>query len=434
MTLRAQLHGLARDSARLLGMAALRMRGDWTGYLFNPAHLADPYPMYERVRNAGPWVRTRTGTVTAHHAVIDTIARNPATTTGTAARESFVEGTSRFQEWLFTKPDRGDVIDPLGPDSMIGMDGADHARLRRLVSKAFTPGAIAQLRPELAAITEELVDDVADGEPFDLMADIANVLPVRAICAVLGIPDDDHAQFKEWGRAIAADLDAMAPAWRQRRAGVALAELTDYLQALITARRRDPGDDLVSRMAVVEEGGDQLTDRELLSTCMLLLVAGFETTVNLIGNGTLALLDHPDRQAWLREDLSRVPGAVEEMLRFDAPVQVIARIPGEPMEVDGHHLEAGETMVLFLGGANRDPAVFDAPDELRLDRDNARKHLAFASGPHYCLGAALARLEGEIAFTTLLERLGRLELAGRPRRRPTFVLRGLDTLPVRPTT
>ena len=290
---------------------------------------------------------------------------------------------------------------------------------------------MARLRPRLTAIAHELLDEVTVADTFDLMDGFADVFPVLAICEVLGIPERDHRQFKAWGNAVAADLDALVPSHRQRAATRALGELGDYMGDLIARRRRDPGDDLVSRLAMVDHDGDQLTDREVVSTSMLLLIAGFETTTNLLGNGTLALVRNRDQLDWLRADLAQVPNAVEELLRFDSPVQMSARFLGEPMEAaDGTVVPAGSAITLFLGAANRDPEVFADPHRLDLARADARKHLAFASGPHYCLGAALARLEGEIAFTALLERLGDLRLAGEPRRRPTFVLRGMESLPL----
>lgn len=437
-TLTDQLHGLVRDGTRLVAFAALRRRGDLLGAMFDRANLDDPYPLYDLVRDLGPVVQTPLGFVTARHDLVDSIARRPSTTTGTAVRAETAGGDSRIQQWLFSQPDRTGLVDPLGPESMIGMDGVDHARLRRLVSRAFTPASIAALRPRLTAITSDLVAQLPTDEPFDLMDGLANVLPVLAICEVLGIPEVDHRQFKAWGTAIAVDLDAAAPAHRQRAATRALRELRDYLVGLVEQRRGDPGEDLVSGLVEVEDDGDQLTDRELLATCMLLLVAGFETTVNLVGNGTLALLRQRDQLEWLVADLDRTPDAVEELLRIDAPVQMISRIAGEPLEVDAvdEHgarlgpVPAGSQVVLYLGGANRDPSVFDEPHRLDLSRPNARRHLAFASGPHYCLGAALARLEGEIAFRVLLDRLGPLRPAGAPTRRTSFVLRGLQELPV----
>lgn len=430
MTVMEVANGALRDTVRAALMATARLRGGLAADLFGPANREDPYPVYDRLRDVGPVANLPIGVISAHHATCNAVLRNPATTTATAARGAD-EHTPAFQRWLFGAPRRDHVIDPIGPDSIIGMDGPAHARVRRLVSGEFTPAAVQRLRPRLTTIAHDLLERTADQPTFDLMADYADTLPVLAVCEVLGIPERDHRQFKEWGNAVAADLDAMVPAPRQRAATRALAELGDYFAALIEQRRREPGDDMISRLALVEQDGDRLTDREVVSTSMLLLIAGFETTTNLLGNGTLALLRNRDQLDWLRADLDRVPNAVEELLRYDSPVQMSARFLGEPMTAsDGTVVPAGSAITLVLGGANRDPEVFDDPHRLDLARPDARKHLAFASGPHFCLGAALARLEGEIAFTALLEHHGDLRLAGTPVRRPTFVLRGLDALPL----
>ena len=430
MTVMEVANGAVRDTVRAALMATARLRGGIAADLFSPAGREDPYPVYARLRELGPVATSPLGVISAQHATVNQVLRNPATTTATAARGND-EHTPAFQRWLFGAPRRDHVIDPSGPDSIIGMDGPAHARVRRLLSGEFTPAAVARLRPRLTTIAHDLLERVAGQPTFDLMADFADTLPVLAVCEVLGIPERDHRRFKAWGNAVAADLDAMVPAPRQRAATRALAELGDYFAALIEQRRRDPGDDMISRLALVEQDGDRLSDREVVSTSMLLLIAGFETTTNLVGNGTLALLRNRDQLDWLRADLARVPNAVEELLRYDAPVQMSARFLGEPMTAaDGTVVPAGSAITLFLGAANRDPEVFADPDRLDLARPDARKHLAFASGPHFCLGAALARLEGEVAFTALLEHLGDLRPAGTPVRRPTFVLRGMDSLPL----
>ncbi|HKJ57386.1 MAG TPA: cytochrome P450 [Nitriliruptoraceae bacterium] len=432
MSLMEVAQGAVRDKVRLVAFRILQRRDDVMGQLFDPVNRDDPYRLYDEIRAQGPVSMGPINAMTVSHEVANQVFRHPATRTGTAARNDLADANA-LQRWLFRAPDRGDLVDPLGAESMIGLDGSEHARLRRLVSAEFTPSSIALMRPRLETVAARLVDDLPrDG--FDLMDAFANVFPVLAICEVLGIPEDDHRQFRAWGSALAADLDAIVPAPKQRAATKALAELTAYLDTLVAHRRRDPGDDLLSRLAVLEQDGDQLTDRELLSTCMLLLVAGFETTTNLIGNGMLALLDNRDQLDWLRDDLTRTPNAVEELLRYDSPVQLSSRFVGEPLPVsDGSTLPVGDPLVIFLGGANRDPDVFADPNQLDLGRPEARRHLAFASGPHYCLGAALARLEGEIAFTTLLDRLDDVRLAGPPVRRPTFVLRGLESLPLAAT-
>ncbi len=422
--------GWARDGIRAGVLAGLRMRGDLTGQIFTGSVRDDPYPMYRRLREMGPVVDTSMGPVTARHAVCDGILRHPSSLTGTARREQIAGGGQRFQQWLFSTPRRDGVIEPIGPESMIGMDSPEHTRMRRLVSKAFTRRAVERLRPRLTEIADRLVHDARREPYFDLMTEVAGVFPVLAICELLAIPEPDHRRFRRWGSAVAADLDALTPASKQREATHALRSLDAYFVQLVEERRRAPGDDLVSELVAVEEEGDRLSSRELLATCVLLLFAGFETTVNLIGNGAVALMRHRDQLARLRDDRGLVPDAVEELLRYDAPIQVTSRVPGEDIEIDGVELAAGQPVSLLIGGANRDPAVFDDPETLDISRDGARGHLAFAAGPHHCLGASLARMEGEIVLAALLDQLGDLRPAGEPRRRPTFVLRGWQSVPM----
>lgn len=424
----------ARDTAQnvLRGalFARMRMRGGPLGELLDPRTLPDPYPFYERMRARGPVVRTDTGALVVDHATIEQVLRHPDTTTATTATQ-VGEGATLLERLAFATPDRDDLVEPISTESMIGVDGADHARLRRLTTTVFTPAAVAGLRPRLAEIVGGLLDEATTKPTFDLMGDVARTFPVLAICEVLGIPTADHTSFTRWGQDLAVTLDGGVSAHRQRRATAALEELNDYMRGLVERRRRDPGDDLVSGLANVQQDGDSLTDREVLATAILLLVAGFETTVNLIGNGTLALARHPEQEAWLRQDVDgRAKAAVEEMLRFDPPVQLTARHTGMPLRTDDGEVPVGTEVLVMLAAGNRDPEMFDAPATFDLSRPNARRHLSFASGPHYCLGAALSRLEGEVYLRELLARVDRVEMAGPARRRRSFALRGLRTLPL----
>lgn len=422
------VQGAARDGVRTAVIWGLQRQGDVAARLMDPQVTADPYPAYRTVRERGPFVATRMGAYTARHDVVERVLRDPAFGHGTA---SSAQGQPRgLVAAALLPPVVDDLIDPVGPESIIGMDPPDHTRLRRLVAKVFTPRAIEALRPRVEALADQLLGPAARRGSFDLMTDFAGALPVLAICEVLGIPVTDRQRFKAWGNDVATALDLTTPSPGQRRAQVALRALHAYFADLFAARRRDPGDDLLSELLQVEEQGDSLTGRELMATCLLLLLAGFETTVNLLGNGTLALLREPEQLALLREDPARIPGAVEELLRYDAPVQLTGRLALRDAEVGGVELPAGTFVVTLLGGANRDPAVFPDPDTLDVLRPNARRHLSFAAGPHHCLGAALARLEGEVGLAALLEHAPGLSLAGTPRRRPTFVLRGLSSLPV----
>lgn len=432
MTAFQTVEGVARDGIRAAVLAGLRLRGDLTGQLMTNRVRADPYPMYRRLRELGPVVETSMGPVTSHHAVCDAVLRHPGALTGTTKRGDIAGGAQRFQQWLFGTPPRNGLIEPIGPESMIGMNPPDHTRMRKLVSKVFTPRAIERMRPRLTELAADLVQRARRKPEFDLMTEFAGVFPVLAICELLDIPQPDHERFRRWGAALAADLDAITPASRQRATTRALQELHDYFSTLFTERRRAPGSDLISELIAVEEEGERLSSRELLATCILLLFAGFETTVNLIGNGTAALMAHRDQLDRLRGEVDLIPGAVEELLRYDAPIQTTARIPTEDIEVDGTTIKAdGRPISLLLGGANRDPAVFADPEALDVTREGSRRHLSFVAGPHHCLGAALARMEGEIAFGTLLDQLGDLQPAGPAKRRPTFVLRAFDSLPLK---
>jgi unspecific monooxygenase len=316
--------------------------------------------------------------------------------------------------------------------SLLFMDPPDHTRLRNLVARAFTPRRIEGLRAATEAITAELLDAMgSDGGPVDLIQAFAYPLPVRVICNLLGIPEADEAVFTGWSRGIARSLDptvlrspAIDAAIEQARS-----ELRAYLGELLEARRKNPGDDLLSGLALVEADGDRISSGEVLSLAVLLLVAGHETTVNLIGNGVLALLRAPEQLALLQRSPDLVGAAVDELLRFDGPVQITQRIATEDMEVVGCQVRRGDEILLVLGAANRDPAVFAEPYRLDVTRD-ARRHVGFGGGIHHCLGAVLARMETQIALAALLDRFGRIELAGTPVRRPTFTLRGLESLPV----
>jgi cytochrome P450 len=314
---------------------------------------------------------------------------------------------------------------------LLTMDPPDHTRLRRLVSGAFTPRAIAGLEPWIREVTVRLLADADGAAGFDLIDALAFPLPIAVICRLLGVPAEDQAQFRVWGHDVAASLDPQTAAQAQTRA--AELALTRYLQDLVRQRRADPDDSILSALIAAEEEGDKLSPGEVVSTALLLLVAGFETTVNLIGNGTVALLGEPGSWQRLRQDPALIPAAVEEMLRYDSPVQLTSRIATEDAEAGGSVIAAGRAVIVSIGGANRDPAVFEQPDEFRIDRPDPGRHLAFSLGIHHCLGASLARLEARIAIEELTQRYPALELAAPPARRPLLVLRGFESVPVRAT-
>jgi cytochrome P450 len=319
---------------------------------------------------------------------------------------------------------------------MLNADPPDHTRLRRLVQKAFTPGRVAGLRPRIEAITASLLDAMAtarDADPagdgvVDLITEFAFPLPMTVICELLGIPDGDREEFKTWSQVI---LSSTATFDEYRAAGGAM---YGYFTKLLADKRAAPADDLLSALITARDSGDSLDEPELLAMIFLLLVAGHETTVNLIATGTLALLTHPSEFSRLRSDPSLLPGAVEELLRFANPLNhATDRYAPESFEVGGVTIPAGEPVLVVTSSANRDPARFPDPDRLDVGRD-ASGHVAFGHGIHYCVGAPLARLEGEIAFGALLARFPGLSLAVEPaalRWRPSSLIHGLETLPVR---
>jgi cytochrome P450 len=315
------------------------------------------------------------------------------------------------------------------------MDPPDHSRLRSLVARAFTPKRIADLRPAAESITAALVDETAaaaaSGAVVDLIRSLAYPLPVQVICRLLGVPEADEATFTGWSGALARSLDPSVLRSPEVDAAIRAAEgdMAAYLENLLAFRRTTPGDDLLSALLAVEGDGDRIATVEVVDLALLLLVAGHETTVNLIGNGILALLRTPDQLELLRHRPELIASAVDELLRFDSPVQMTQRVATEDLDLVGSRVRAGDEILLVLGAANRDPLVFAEPHRLDVTRD-ARRHLAFGGGIHHCLGAALARLEGQVALSALLAGFSHLELAGQPVRRPTFNLRGLESLPV----
>lgn len=312
---------------------------------------------------------------------------------------------------------------------LLFMDAPDHTRLRGLISKAFTPRSIELLRPRIVELTEELLAPLRDAGRFDVINDFAFPLPVTVICELLGVSASDRELFRSLTRDMAAviDLDA-TPEEFGRAAGAALT-FTAYLVPLFEQRRREPEADLISALVAAENAGDRLDAAELVTTVIVLLVAGHETTMNLIGNGLLALLRHPDQLDRLRARPDLMASAVEELLRYDSPVRRVVRIALDDTVVDGQHVRAGEQVIAMLDTANHDPTVFAAPDTLDITRD-ARGHLAFASGAHYCVGAALARAEAQIALAALIA-LPDLELAvDEPQWRALETLHALEALPI----
>jgi hypothetical protein len=404
--------------------AVLRLfqwRGDPVARLMLPATTADPYPLWAQVRQRG-LVRSSLGVfVAADHATVASILRDRRFSSSPVHQSGY-------------KPPSYAPDDPrsgLPAADLLTLDPPDHTRLRRLVTGAFTARAIAGLEPWIREVTVGLLTAADDAGRFDLMEALAFPLPIAVICRLLGVPAEDKAQFRAWGHDIAATLDPQTAAAAKAQTRAAELALTGYLHDLVRERRANPDDSILSALITAEEEGDRLSSGEVVSTALLLLIAGFETTVNLIGNGTVALLGDPDSWNRLRRDPALVPAAVEEMLRYDSPVQLTARTATEDVEVGGTMIAAGRPVIVSIGGANRDPAVFERPEEFLIDRPDPGRHLSFSLGMHHCLGSVLARLEGRIAIEELTRRYPALELAAPPTRRSQLVLRGFESVPVR---
>jgi cytochrome P450 len=379
--------------------------------LFDPANRADPYPAYRRWREQSPVAAVDAGflVLTGHDACSD-VLRDP-----------------RFGHADPVVPGPGEPQLP----SFLMLNPPDHTRLRKLVSRAFTPRMIDRLAPRIEEITAGLVADAVAAGSADLMGALAAPLPVVVISELLGVPVADRDRFEAWSHAMARGLDPdfLLPPDVLEQQARARVEFREYFRELAARRRVEPGDDLLSALVAVSDAGDVLSEDELLSTCTLLLIAGHETTTNLVGNGVLALLRHPAQRDALVADPALVPGAIEEMLRYDSPVQLTARVALQDAAVADLAVPAGTFVLTVVGAANRDPAAHQDPEAFDVTRPPTR-HLAFGQGIHFCLGSPLARLEGRIAVRELLTRAPRMRLAGEPGWKQNVTLRGLSTLPV----
>ena len=397
--------------ARLTTVGAGYLRRDPMALLQLAPGRRNPYNIYRQMRSVGPMFPTRLGNwATTSHRIANRVLRD---------RQFGVrpEGTGPIPQ--------DDAFDL----SFLAMNPPDHTRLRRLALPAFSPRQMAGYRPRIEAIAARLLDNALRKKNFDLVNDFAGPLPIAVITDLLGIPDAEAASFARIGAVIGSALDGVQSLSHAGRLMKANVELEQLFARLFELRRADPADDIVS--AVVNAEGETIRPAEMLPFCVLLLVAGFETTVNLIGNGVLALLDHPEQWAALTSDpRALAPAAVEEALRFDAPVQRTARVSFRDTEIDGLPVRKDQIVVTLLGAANRDPDVFDRPDEFDLSRPSGVEHLSFSSGIHYCVGQPLARLEAAIAFESLAERAPHLHRAGRVRRRNATTIRGPICLPV----
>jgi P450-derived glycosyltransferase activator len=372
----------------------------------------NPYAIYDRLRRAGTLVPTRIGNwVTTSHQLCNTVLRD---------RRFGVRGAE------MTGTDAVDEFDM----SFLDRDPPDHTRLRRLAQPAFSPRQMAGYRPRIEQVVDGLLDRAAAADDFDLVSAYAAPLPIAVITDLLGVPDADADRFSRYGAVIGSALDGIHSLRHAARLQAANDELRDLFEELFALRRREPADDIVSRLVAAQ--GDQIMPHEMLPMCVLLLVAGFETTVNLVGNAVNALLEHPAQwEALCADPAGLAAAAVEETLRWDPPVQRTARCALEDVELDGRTVRRGQFVITLIGAANRDPAVYADPDRFDIGRDQTADHLAFSSGIHYCVGQPLARLEATIALQRLASRMPGLRRAGALRRRTSSIVRGPIRLSVR---
>lgn len=389
--------------------------------LTDPAVVADPYPAFARARAQAPvqWHEGMGLWLAFTHAESNAVLRD--------------RRLGRI--WSDKAPaERFESFNLIHRNAILEMEPPAHTRLRRLISSAFARGHVERLRPWVEDLARRLVDELVErsggSEPVDLLSGMAEQLPVAVIAELLGVPEADRPLLRPWSNAIVKMYEYGRTTEIEESAERAADEFVAYLRALAAERRKDLGEDLVSHLVSMRDAdGDKLTEDELVTTCILLLNAGHEATVNVSGNGTLALLRHPDQLRRLREDRALLPTAIEEFMRYDSPLQLFERTATEDVEIGGITVERGQKIAALLGAANRDPAVFTEPDTFDVGRtDNG--HITFGAGIHFCIGAPLARVELQASFGALLDRTTTFELGGEPVRRPEFVIRGLETLPV----
>jgi len=418
------LHGFVRGAASLGAR-----RGDLQARLIADSSVkADPVPFYEEVRAGGPLVQTRLGHITADHAIGHELLRSDdfrvvSIGSNLPAPLRWLEGRTRH-----------DLLHPLRPPSLLAVEPPDHTRYRKTVSSVFTPRAVAALRDRVEQTAECLLDELSR-EPgvVDIVDRYCAQLPVAIISDILGVPDRDRQRVLEFGELAAPSLDFGLPWPQYQRVERGLAGFNSWLDAHLGRLRRSPGDDLMSQLIRKAESGSPetyLDEAELRAVAGLVLAAGFETTVNLLGNGIRMLLDNPEHLGTLSRHPELWPNAVEEILRLESPVQLTARFALKDTEIAGKQVGQGELVVVYVAAANRDPAVFTDPNRFDIERENAGRHLAFSGGRHFCLGAALARAEGEVGLRAFFDRFPEVRSAGAGSRRDTRVLHGWSTLPV----
>ena len=416
------LHGVIRG----LSTVGVRSGDPQARLIADPEVRANPAAFADELRGRGPVIRCRAVLITFDHAVANELLRSDD------FRVSPIGASlPRPLRWVVDKTDTG-LLHPLRPPSLLSVEPPEHTRYRKLVSSIFTPRAVATLRERVEQTAATLLDDVgAERGVVDVVERYCSQLPVAVIGDILGVPEQDRPRILQFGELAAPSLD-IGLSWRQyMRVHRGIEGFNTWLADHLQHLRRNPGDDLMSQLIQAsEEDGARLNNDELQATAGLVLAAGFETTVNLLGNGIRMLLDSPEHVATLSARPELWPNAVEEILRLDSPVQMSARVARKDTEVAGTMVRRGELIIIHLAGANRDPKVFDDPHRFDIERDNAGKHLSFSGGRHFCLGAALARAEGEVGLRTFFERYPDARLAGTGNRRDTRVLRGWSSLPI----
>ena len=394
---------------------------------FDPAFRANPYPFYDILREQAPVYLSPLETIvlSRYDDVAVTLRSNDFSRD---IEKNADEPTSALQSRKRERRRDGDT------KSILNLDPPDHTRLRRLASQAFTPSAIERLRPRVQQLVDDVLDVAAERGTMELIDELAFPVPFQVISDLLAMPTERSVELREWSQRLTASLEPTATEDDIDRADDAIQLFIPYLVSIVEQRRRNLGDDLLSALIQAEESGDRMSTAELIAFVLLLYVAGHETTVNLIGNGTLALLRHPDQLAFWRDTPALDATAVDELLRYDGPVQLTVRVPIVPVhyETPGGtvSVEPGTVVMTLLGAANHDPAMFDNPHELRFDRPNSNRHLALAAGVHYCLGASLAKLEASVAISSVIRRFPNVALAGEPGWRDRLTIRGVERLPL----
>ncbi|MCG6137935.1 MAG: cytochrome P450 [Nostoc sp. LLA-1] len=395
---------------------------------FNPFDIAfhiNPYPTYHNLRILNPVYRsTLNAWILTRYVDVKSVLRDP--------RFCVINLANKMKDkryYLGQQKDL-DMLTQVTSKWLIFVEAPEHTRLRKLVGKAFSPITVEQLRPYVQMIVDELIDQVIDKGVMDVISDLATPLPVTIIAKLMGVPDEDCLLLHKWSDELSHIIDPLLSVKTYENLNQVVSNFTDYFYNLFITKQKNPQDDLISHLLVVQEQNDKLSREELLSTCILLFAAGEETTINTIGNGILALLHHPEQMEKLRKEPKMIVSAVEELLRYDSPVQHAQRIATEDVNIGGQLIRTGDKVIACLGAANRDPSQFSNPDQLDITRrDNP--HLAFIEGIHACLGASLARLNTQTAINTLLQRLPNLSLTtDKLEWRKNIALRGLKSLPV----